>query len=75
MFKRMVSILCVLAITLFGGYSLAEAAWTVTSSAASSEQVPKYMEKIPPGSGILPDLGGPFLAHTAFCTDRASHFW
>ena len=59
MFKRMVSILCVLAITLLGGYSLAEAAWTVTSSAASSaassEQLPKYMEKIP--SGIPQSVG------------------
>ena len=49
MFKRILSILCVLAITSFGGYSLAEASWTVTSSASSTGQVPVYMKKIPAG--------------------------
>ncbi|MBR2142441.1 hypothetical protein [Anaerovibrio sp.] len=49
MVKRLLSVLCILAITSFGGYSLAEASWTVTSSASSKGQVPVYMKKIPAG--------------------------
>lgn len=49
MVKRLLSVLCVLAISFFGGYSLVEASWNVTSSASSTGQVPDYMKKIPAG--------------------------